>query len=97
MARPQPQAEHDPADEFGGPFGYFITRLGYQALLALGVLENPVTGAARLDINQARLIHSDLTMLREKTRGNLEPEEIDKLHEILSQLERRLEDLDEAG
>jgi hypothetical protein len=82
------------AERFGGPFGYFITRLGYQALLALGVLENPVTGHSRVDLTQARLIHADLRMLQNKTRGNLTSDESDKLSEVLGQLEQRLEQLD---
>lgn len=82
------------AEQFGGPFGYFITRLGYQSLLSLGVLENPVTGQSRLDLTQARLIHADLRMLRDKTRGNLSHGESERLAEVLTQLEQRLAQLD---
>jgi hypothetical protein len=58
------------------------------------VLENPVTGHSRLDLTQARLIHADLRMLREKTRGNLTPDESEKLSEVLGQLEQRLDQID---
>ena len=79
------------ADVTENPFVHFVTRLGLQALLALGVIENPVTGERRKDLDQARLVHADLTMLREKTRGNLSPEELAKLDEVLEGLAAQLE------
>jgi hypothetical protein len=70
----------------GGDFTLFVTRLGIQALIALGVIENPVTGERTQNLVQARMLAADLEMLLEKTAGNLEPHEEAKLREVLNGL-----------
>ncbi|QDU84426.1 hypothetical protein Pla163_15340 [Planctomycetes bacterium Pla163] len=74
----------------GGDFKLFVTRLGIQALIALGVIENPVTGEKVENEVQARMLEADLGMLLRKTEGNLEPDEADKLREVLSSMRERL-------
>lgn len=75
----------------GGDFTLFVTRLGIQALIALGVIENPVTGERTENLVQARMLAADLEMLLEKTAGNLSPGEESKLREIRENLRLRLE------
>ena len=75
----------------GGDFKLFVTRLGIQALIALGVIENPVTGEKAENPVQARMLEADLTMLLEKTAGNLTDDEDAKLREVLASLKERLE------
>ena len=70
----------------GGDFTLFVTRLGIQALIALGVIENPVTGERTQNLVQARMLAADLEMLLEKTAGNLSPGEESKLREVLNGL-----------
>jgi hypothetical protein len=70
----------------GGDFTLFVTRLGIQALIALGLIENPVTGERTQNLVQARMLAADLEMLLEKTAGNLEPHEEAKLREVLNGL-----------
>jgi len=70
----------------GGDFTLFVTRLGIQALIALGVIENPITGERTTNLVQARMLAADLEMLLEKTAGNLEPHEEAKLREVLNGL-----------
>lgn len=80
-----------PADEEPtSDFVYFVTRMGLQALIALGLVENPVTGERHQDPGQARLVHADLAMLKERTAGNLTPDEQAKLDEVLATLEAQL-------
>lgn len=74
----------------GGDFKLFVTRLGIQALIALGVIENPVTGEKAENPVQARMLEADLSMLLEKTAGNLTDEEDAKLREVLLSLKERL-------
>jgi ABC-type hemin transport system ATPase subunit len=74
----------------GGDFTLFVTRLGIQALIALGVIENPVTGERTENLVQARMLAADLEMLLEKTAGNLSPGEEAKLREVLNGLRERV-------
>ena len=74
----------------GGDFTMFVTRLGFQALLALGLMENPMTGERHQNLDQARLLRDDLEMLRNKTAGNLDEGEQAKLDEVLQHLSEHL-------
>ena len=76
----------------GGDFRLFVTRLGVQAMFALGLLENPVTGATQSNPAQARMLRDDLRMLLAKTEGNLDDSELEHLQSVLSDIERRLDD-----
>ncbi len=74
----------------GGDFRLFITRLSFQGMLFLGLLENPVTGTRKVDLDQARVIHADLAMLLDRTQGNLEAEEEEHLRKIVMDLSSML-------
>jgi hypothetical protein len=74
----------------GGDFTLFVTRLGFQALLSLGLMENPVTGERHQNLGQARLLRDDLEMLRTKTAGNLDDGEQAKLDEVLQHLSEHI-------
>jgi hypothetical protein len=79
------------ADELplpGGDFRLFVQKLGYQALISMGVLENPVTRTKEARLDLARSVIDDLVMLRDKTRGNLELEETEHLSGVIGDLER---------
>ncbi len=83
-----------PASEIplpGGNFRLFVTRLSIQGMLALGLLENPVTRAREKNLGQARMLVDDLEMLREKTAGNLSPEETEQLDKVIEDLSYALE------
>lgn len=75
----------------GGDFRLFVQRLGYQALMSLGILENPLTGSSRVDLNHARMLIDDLSMLAEKTRGNLDQDESEHLFRLLRDLRHQLD------
>jgi hypothetical protein len=70
----------------GGSFRLFVQKLSYQALIGLGVVENPVTGRQRRNLPLARGVIEDLDMLRAKTRGNLEQDEERHLDTVLENL-----------
>ena len=79
------------ADELplpGGDFRLFVQKLGYQALISMGVLENPVTRTKEAKLDLARSVIDDLVMLRDKTRGNLEFAEDQHLTGVIGDLER---------
>ncbi len=71
----------------GGNFRLFIQRLGYQCLMSLGVIENPITGTKQKHLDNARMLLDDLQMLKDKTTSNLEPEEEAHLAKMLGDLE----------
>ncbi len=93
MSEYEATPDHSAEELEASDFVYFVTRMGIQALMALGVLENPITGERRKDPDQARLVHRDLLMLRDRTRGNLSPDELDKLDEVLATLGAQLQAL----
>ena len=49
----------------GGDFRLFITRLSFQGMISMGLLENPVTGTKQQNLEQARLVYEDLVMIQE--------------------------------
>lgn len=77
----------------GGSFRLLVQKLGYQALIGMGVLENPLTRSTEKNLERARAVVDDLVMLREKTRGNLEPDEETHLDHVIADLERHLGEL----
>lgn len=74
----------------GGNFRLFITRLGFQGLMSLGLIENPLTGTKSPNLDNARMLIDDLAMLREKTIGNLEPDEAEHLDKLVRDLGQAL-------
>lgn len=77
----------------GGVFPLFVQKTAYQALIAMGVVENPLTGERSRDLGRARAVVADLEMLREKTRGNLEEDEDAHLERIVDDLRAHLKAL----
>lgn len=71
----------------GGEFRLFVTRLSVQAMMGLGMIENPLTGKRQPNLPGARMVIDDLLMLREKTVGNLEGGEAAHLSKVVADLE----------
>ena len=67
-------------------FNFFVTTMGLQASIFLGVLENPVTKKKEEDLTQAKFIIDTLSMMQEKTKGNLTQEESTILENVLYEL-----------
>jgi hypothetical protein len=74
----------------GGDFRLFVTRLSFQAMIALGLLENPVTRTKYVNSASAKMLIEDLEMLRDKTFGNLDDEESAYLDKIVTDLRHHL-------
>jgi hypothetical protein len=71
----------------GGEFRLFVTRLSFQGMLSLGLLENPLTHSRQVNLPHARMLIDDLQMLREKTEGNLDVDEGAHLGKVIADLE----------
>lgn len=67
-------------------FTLHCTSLATQALIFLGVIENPMTGQTEQDLEQARFLIDILAMLQEKTKGNLTDDEAASLEHLLGEL-----------
>lgn len=67
-------------------FPTFIISLNASALLHLGAIEDPATGQKNKNLAMAKQTIDILSMLEEKTMGNLNPEEEKMLKDILYDL-----------
>lgn len=67
-------------------FSAFILSLGTSALVHLGLTEDPTTGQKQVNLPMARHVIDILTMLKEKTVGNLEEDEIRLIDNLLFDL-----------
>jgi hypothetical protein len=77
----------DKAQNPGTPFSHFVEPLIAQAYMSLGMLRNPYEPSKpTIDPGAARQMIEILTMLQEKTAGNLTPDEEDFLTTHLGEL-----------
>jgi hypothetical protein len=77
-------AEH--AANPGTPFTNFLEPLIAQAFMSLGMLPNPYQPQTKADIGAARQMIDILSLLQEKTAGNLTPDEEEFLNTYLGEL-----------
>ena len=78
------QEETPPLPEIN--FSTFVVSLNASALLHLGAIEDPTTGQTNKNLPMAKQTIDILSMLEEKTVGNLNPEETNLLKSILYDL-----------
>ena len=67
-------------------FSTFILSLSTSVLMNLGLVENPVTGKTEKEPAVARQTIELITLLKEKTRGNLTDEEGKLMDNVLHEL-----------
>jgi hypothetical protein len=65
---------------------FLVSTLYLQGAIALGLLPNPATKKAGVQLDQAKHAIDLLTMLQEKTVGNRTPEESGELETVLHEL-----------
>jgi hypothetical protein len=70
----------------GTPFTNFVEQLIAQAYMSLGLLRNPYEPETKVDAVAARQMIEILSVLKEKTQGNLDPDEEDFLDTHLGEL-----------
>lgn len=76
---------HDPSMP-PASFEMLVTTLATEALVALGQVPHPATNKAELQRNHAQYIIDTLDVLRQKTKGNLSPQEQQLIDEVLHQV-----------
>ncbi len=67
----------------------FLSGLMIEGLVALGEIENPVAKKTETNLDQARYIIDIISMLAEKTKNNVTPEEAKAVEHILYELRIR--------
>jgi hypothetical protein len=103
-AAPSPAAalEQSPAPPEPAPapdknFQLLIDMLARNAAALMGGIPDPATGQAYLDLEGAREMIDMLDTLREKTRGNLAPEEGKLLSDVLGSLKLSFMEISKAA
>ena len=76
----------DKAQNPGTPFADFVEPLIAQAYVSLGMLRDPYGQKPKIDAAAARQMIEMVTMLKDKTAGNLTPDEDDFLSTHLGEL-----------
>ncbi len=96
-ATPSAAAPETPAPKPDRNFQLLIDLLARNAAALLGGIPDPGTGQAYLDLEGAREMIDMLDTLREKTRGNLAPEEDRLLSEVLGSLKLSYMEISKAA
>jgi hypothetical protein len=92
---PKPPQE-DAAEAAAEPqldFFNYIASLGFQTMIFLGEMPNPITNQVEKNLKQAKFLIDTLVILRDKTKGNLSKEEDDLLNGSIYELQLRYVDL----
>lgn len=82
---PGPGAAGDPAFP-PASFDLLLTTLATETMVALGRIPHPATGKPEIRRNHAKYLIDTIDVLREKTKGNLTPEEGQGIETLLHQL-----------
>jgi len=78
-------------------FTHLVAMFETLALQQLGKLVSPITGKVERDLRQARITIDMLVMIREKTAGNLLPEEQRIINAVLTELQMNYLDESKRG
>ncbi len=90
LSNPAPKEEQAPEEEQPQlDFFNYIASLGFQAMIFLGEVPNPLTNQIDKNVKQAKFLIDTLTLLREKTSGNLSKEEAELLNGSIYELQLR--------
>lgn len=82
----QEQKQEEPLRRQEPDFKFFVTTLALQSSICLGHMPNPATQKTEQDLTQAKFLIDTLSMLKEKTKGNLTGEEEQLLENLLYEL-----------
>lgn len=81
-----PRAEEPPDEPIEITLSTFLMSLSTQALMCLGEIPNPLTGQTETDLAAVREMIDIISMLQEKTRGNLDSSEARLFEKVLFDL-----------
>lgn len=81
---PEGKTQEIPGADDPASFVNFLSTLATNAAVSLGMMAHPATGKAQADLDGAKYWIDILAMLREKTKGNLHPEESKLLEGLIT-------------
>jgi len=81
--------DHGDGEDFEMNFLNYVTSLGYQAMIFMGDIPNPITNEKDKNFDQAKFLVDTLIMLKEKTAGNLNEQESNLLENSIYELQMR--------
>jgi hypothetical protein len=87
----------DHGGEMKVSFLNYIMSMGYQAMIFVGEIPNPMTGKQEVNLRQAKFLIDTLGLLKEKTKGNLNPQEENMLTASLYELQMKYVDAVNKG
>ena len=70
-------------------FSNYITSMVFQTMVFLGEIPNPLTNELDKNIQQAKLLIDTISMIKEKTAGNLSQQESDFINTIVYELQMK--------
>jgi hypothetical protein len=85
----QPKTSGDNIRGLEASFSTLILSIGSSAAMALGLAPNPVSGQVEKDKDLARFNIDLLRMLKDKTKGNLSPDEQKFLDSMVTDLQMK--------
>ncbi len=77
----------DGVDDMEINFVNYVSGLGFQAMIFMGEIPNPVTNEMDKNLQQSKFLIDTLVMIREKTKGNLSDQEDGLLNATLYELQ----------
>ena len=82
-------SEEKEAQEPELDFFNYIASLGFQAMIFLGEVPNPLTNQVDKNLKQAKFLIDTMVVIRDKTTGNLTKEEAELLNGSIYELQLR--------
>lgn len=64
-------------------FNIFITSLSMQAMIFMGEMANPITNETKVELPRAKYLIETISMIKDKTKGNLTTEENKLIDDML--------------
>src|SRR5437868_15550420 len=86
-------AEQGQEEEPQLDFSNYIASLGFQALVFMGEIPNPITNQTQKNLPQSKFLIDTLLLLREKTKGNLTEQEDRLLNGSIYELQMKFIDV----
>ena len=91
-------AEHEGShDEVEVNFFNYVASMGYQAMIFLGEVPNPMTQKVESNLRQAKFLIDTITLIREKTKGNLSAQEDQFISGTLYELQMKYVEVSKKG
>lgn len=85
----QSQEQQPPEQEPELDFFNYIASLGFQAMIFLGEIPNPLTNQVDRNLKQAKFLIDTMVVIRDKTTGNLSKEEAELINGSIYELQLR--------